>query len=342
MSKSATGYEAAYSFYATHYEVIGEWSLIGKKIRLGKRDKKVCRFCGQGCPEVTFKKEAHAIPESLGNKSLYTTYECDACNQMFGQGIENDFGNWSKPMRNFTGSRGKKGVPTIKIKSAGGSQGKFETMKTEIQQNPADPTPIFQFDEKANAVNFWLRRDPYTPVAVLKTFVRIGLSVLPEEEMPNFRDILLWIRNPNHHANPITGYPILRTFIPGSYTFRPSLFLLRRKKDEILAPYVTFVLGYGNEVFQVWLQSAGRDRHIMGTKITVPSFPVVYTDESDQGVLSTMSLLPEMIDLTDGSLVENDIVPITIQFDTISQEPLKAMSTAPHSQYQTLNLRVIP
>lgn len=80
----------------------------------------------------------------------------------------------------------------------------------------------------------------------------------------------------------------------------------------------------------------------MGTKITVPSYPVVYTDESDQGVLSTMSLLPEMIDLTSGSLVENDIVPITIQFDTISQEPPKAMPTVPHSQYQTLNLRVTP
>ncbi len=134
MSKNATGYEAACSFHDTHYEVIGAWILEpGKKITLGKQDNQVCRFCGQGCPGVTFKKKAHAIPESLGNKSLYTTYECDACNQMFGQGIENDFGNWSKPMRNFAGTRGKRSVPTIKMESAGGSQGGFEPMEIAIQ-----------------------------------------------------------------------------------------------------------------------------------------------------------------------------------------------------------------
>ena len=194
MSKIATGYEAACSFYDTHYEVIGAWFLEpGKKIILGKQDNQVCRFCVQGCPEVTFKSEAHAMPESLGNKSLYTTYECDVCNQMFGQGIENDFGNWSKPMRNFTRTRGKRGVPTIKMESAGGSQGRLGPMEAAIQQNPADPTPIFEFDEKAKTVTFWPRRDPYTPVAVLKTFVKIGLSVLPEEEMPNFRGLLSWI-----------------------------------------------------------------------------------------------------------------------------------------------------
>jgi hypothetical protein len=51
-------------------------------------------FCGESSPEDTFKLEAHALPEALGNKSLTTTYECDACNQGFGRGIENDFGHW--------------------------------------------------------------------------------------------------------------------------------------------------------------------------------------------------------------------------------------------------------
>jgi hypothetical protein len=50
-------------------------------------------FCGEISPEVTFKLEAHALPEALGNKSLTTTHECDACNQGFGRGIENDFGH---------------------------------------------------------------------------------------------------------------------------------------------------------------------------------------------------------------------------------------------------------
>jgi hypothetical protein len=50
----------------------------------------------------------------LGNKSVESTYECDACNEIFGKGIENDLGNWSKPMRTLARIRGKSGVPTIK------------------------------------------------------------------------------------------------------------------------------------------------------------------------------------------------------------------------------------
>ena len=280
---------------------------------MGKQDNQVCRFCGQGCPGVTFKKKAHAIPESLGNKSLYTTYECDACNQMFGQGIENDFGNWSKPMRNFAGTRGKRSVPTIKMESAGGSQGRFEPMEIAIQQNPVDPIPIFKFDEKAKTLNLWPRRDPYTPVAVLKTFVKIGLSVLPEEEIHNFRAMLSWLRNCNHQGQPEGGCPVLRTFVPGPHPFRLSLCLLRRKEDEFLAPYVTFILYHEYEVFQVFLQSDRRDDHIMGESISFPPFPVAYLHE---GTSSQFSLLtPKMVELTGCYLVENDIVPITIQFD---------------------------
>ena len=93
--------EQALSFYAAFYELIGSWALQpGKKEPvLGKTGIQSCRFCGGSSPEVSFQQEAHAIPEALGNKTLFTSYECDNCNQKFGRGIENDLGNWSKPMR---------------------------------------------------------------------------------------------------------------------------------------------------------------------------------------------------------------------------------------------------
>ena len=43
-------------------------------------------------PAVSFRQEAHAIPEALGNKTLFVSYECDRCNNSFGRGIENDLG----------------------------------------------------------------------------------------------------------------------------------------------------------------------------------------------------------------------------------------------------------
>jgi hypothetical protein len=54
----------------------------------------------------------HAVSEMLVNKSLFTAYECDMCDGDFGKGIEQDLGNWSKPMRTMAWIRGKSGVPT--------------------------------------------------------------------------------------------------------------------------------------------------------------------------------------------------------------------------------------
>ena len=47
-------------------------------------ENQICRFCGRSRPEVSFRHGAHARPESLGNKSLFTIYECDSGNQFFG------------------------------------------------------------------------------------------------------------------------------------------------------------------------------------------------------------------------------------------------------------------
>ena len=77
----------AVAFYDRHYDIIGNWFLIpGQKIMLGDTQNRVCRFCGKRSPEVTFESEAHAIPEALGNKSIFSAYECDVCNHMFGLG----------------------------------------------------------------------------------------------------------------------------------------------------------------------------------------------------------------------------------------------------------------
>ena len=103
------------TFYNEHYDFIGEWFVRpGTKIVLGDTNKRVCRFCSLQPLTVKFSKVAHAIPEAIGNKSIETEYECDNCNELFGEGIEHDLGNWSKPMRTMARIRGKTGVPTLK------------------------------------------------------------------------------------------------------------------------------------------------------------------------------------------------------------------------------------
>src|SRR5271156_6826188 len=101
--------------YEEHYQIVSAWCLRpGEKIFLGDKEKRKCRFCGETTPKVSFRKQAHALPECIGNKSLFTYYECDTCNKGFGDGCENDFGNWSLPMRTMSRICGGNGIPTIK------------------------------------------------------------------------------------------------------------------------------------------------------------------------------------------------------------------------------------
>ena len=123
-----TELEKALRFYDDNYDVVAQQFLNpDKRVFLGDKRNRRCRFCGGVRPKVTFKKVAHAVPESLGNKSLFSFYECDDCNRLFGDGIENDLGNWSIPMRTLARIKGKKGFPTMK-------------RRTENRAAAADPT----------------------------------------------------------------------------------------------------------------------------------------------------------------------------------------------------------
>ncbi|MBV8095742.1 MAG: hypothetical protein JO110_21445, partial [Acetobacteraceae bacterium] len=103
MSELEPEIASAIAFYDQHYFGIKAWFLRPGVTNptLGDKHDRVCRFCGEHEPKVTFKDRAHAIPEALGNKSLFTNYECDICNHAFGEGIEKHLGNWSKPSRTF-------------------------------------------------------------------------------------------------------------------------------------------------------------------------------------------------------------------------------------------------
>lgn len=267
--------EANINFYQTHYDIIGQWFVRpGDKIVLGDTSNRVCRFCGKQSPEVTFRKVAHAIPELLGNKSIESAYECDTCNKGFGEGIENDLGNWSKPMRTLIRIRGKGGVPTLK--RGGDKPGwRIEYDQSRLNITAYEDDPIYEVDEKNKQVTFNLRRDAYTPVAVLKAFMKIGLTLLPDDEVGNFLGLMAWVREADHSKPYLNKCPVIYAFQPGPM---PNDFIvaciLRRKQAVTGYPYAFLVLGYGNEVFQVPLPSEKHDGQMSGQSISIHPFPV--------------------------------------------------------------------
>lgn len=261
--------------YETNYDIIGQWFLRPTdKMVLGDMANRVCRFCGKAKPYVTFKKVAHAIPELLGNKSIENAYECDTCNEEFGKGIENDLGNWSKPMRTLIRIRGKTGVPTLK--KGGDKPGwRIEYDQTKLNITSYENDPIFEMDEEKKLVTFKLRRDPYTPVAVLKAFMKIGLTLLPDKEVGNFSGLMAWVREKDHSKLYLSQCPVIYTFRPGPMPNDLIVACVLRRRQNITGfPYAFIVLGYGNEVFQVPLPSDNHDGQISGQSIMMLPFPV--------------------------------------------------------------------
>jgi hypothetical protein len=263
------------AFYAEHYAVIGTCLLArGEKASiLGDVDNRHCRFCGGHPPIVTFKKEAHAIPQSLGNNSLFSAYECDVCNALFGRTIENDFANWSKPMRTFARIRGKNGVPTLKSDSARWRI-EYDNDKNGFNIDHREDNPVFTVDLEHKEITLTLKRDPYTPIGVVKAFVKMGLSLLPESEMQHFTECLAWIRERGDEETFITSLPVIYTVTPGAMpNDKITALILRRDAAHVDVPYAHFVLIYGNEMFQVMLPSRTRDHALNGTQVTIWPFP---------------------------------------------------------------------
>jgi hypothetical protein len=305
-----TSAKDAKRFYE-NYSFIRQWiQEPGKKVILRSTQPGVCRFCCLRAPKVTFKNEAHAIPECTGNRSLFTDYECDDCNRFFGIGIENDFGNWSKAQRALSGVKGKKKrVPALK----GGSTRpwRFEHDSAGIRVTQDEGDPIAVVNEATEEFTLTVPQDPYTPVAVLKAFTKMALSLLPEEELPNFRRAMSWIRNTDHQVGLVktSSFPVLYTFVPGNDPFENSAVLLRRKTDDLpLLPYAMFVLFYGNEVFQTIVPSPERDAAISQN---IPYFPNAY----ELGYLQQVApMRREPIDLTGRCLVKGETIQTVMRY----------------------------
>jgi hypothetical protein len=304
-----TSQEQLFEFYDKHYDQLRVWHLRPGTIEfLGNEGAGKCRFCLKTTPDVTFENEAHAIPEALGNKSLFSYYECDNCNGTFGKGIENDFGNWSKPIRTMLRIRGKNGVPAIKKTDAGW---RIDASSEGLRIGPNLENLPFKVDRDSKRLIFTLQRDPYTPVAVLKAFTKMGLSIFPEEEMESFDFARRWVLSKDHTLGQISKQTLIHTFLPGPLpNDLITLMTYRRKTDESLVPHAFFIVAIANEMFQVFLPSS-KDIHLAGNSVSLMRFPNL----SDLEPALFLPATTNVVDLSGAQIVRRDSVEIVIQYE---------------------------
>ncbi|WP_167516204.1 HNH endonuclease [Mucilaginibacter metallidurans] len=214
-----------------------------------ERNSFVCRFCGKQKPEVTFKKRAHALPEFIGNGSLFTHCECDDCNGWFGRELEVHFASFMHLNHTMFGVRGKKGYP--KFKTTDGTEIVNDGGMIDWQGIPMEQ---LNHDEKTRTLTATQKVPSFIPANVFKALVKMALTIMPAAQLLTFADTMSWLNAPLNDPRFTTSKLWLAYGAIGSSDRFPHIgaALLKRKKltDLELVPMI-FRLNYGNFQFDV-------------------------------------------------------------------------------------------
>ncbi|MGD9678724.1 MAG: HNH endonuclease [Vulcanibacillus sp.] len=197
--------EERLKYFYDNYDIMANYILDGnKKIVLGDKKNQKCRFCGRMASDTKFRMEAHAIPELVGNKILFTNYECDECNQKFSNLLEDHLAAYLSIWRTLMQICGKRGIPKYKKNN---SQIYVDESKVNIITYVDNN--ILQAGEKNRELKIEGTREPYVPIAVYKCFVKMALSIIPGNELSNVNWALEWVGESAHNNSKFNIKPLI-------------------------------------------------------------------------------------------------------------------------------------
>ena len=225
-------------------------------IKKDSKEFRMCRFCGN-INRRFYKKEAHAIPHSIGNYFIFSNNECDKCNSTFGEKIESQLSNYLIAKRSLFGITGKKNKIIYNNKEDG-SILNIETSKNRASMIIRATPDMVLIDESDESVTFKTVSYPYTPFMVYLSFVKIFISTLPIEYYSRNIDILSMFNScikSKKTTEDIIKQLYLQKFASLFVTFLPgppdnNLSILYRK-DINNAPRFILLIRISNLVFQV-------------------------------------------------------------------------------------------
>lgn len=292
--------------------------VIGQKEKrlLGDSGKYECRFCGLSKPDVKFTSKAHVIPDFMGNKTLFSNYECSTCNNFFSR-FETDFANFMLPFNTIAGTISKKNV-SPKYKS--GAQ--FEISNDGKTVNISE-LPLEFFENGKTTFDLKLVLPTYRPDYIYRTLVKIGLALVEKNKLDDFGSSINLLMN-EENIFPFNPCMIFSVF-PFSYDIGKidcSIFL--RKKEIVRnTPKLILVLSYKNFCFQTFLPVED-DCNI---EEEFYPFPFVFPSPLDciEGIETEKIYLPIM--LNSKEKVKGDIIEVTISSKDgiILQEQINAL-----------------
>jgi HNH endonuclease len=304
-------------WFQERYDIIASGHLIagGKRIYLGERDNRVCRYCGRAKPATTFKKTAHAFPEQTGNKILIDNCECDHCNEHFANMLEDDFAKWTMPLRTIGRVKGKSGAPSHKTAD--------ETLRIdapkadELRVTALRDDPRYTVDDATRTITFRMERQPYVPMGVFKCMVKMALAVMPPGDAVSCAHLKTWILEPKHtfESYPYQPLNVIFQAIPGPLRNEAVTYsLLRRIAGRTDIPHMIFVLHFSNALLQITLPMPVEDEAILAAgTCDIALYPHAWGHAEYENKYGRSH--NHVADLSATSIVKDDVVEMRMGYD---------------------------
>lgn len=224
----STVYRNAFEEFIQYYSPDLIATVPDKIPKLRPRAERVCRFCKRDATQVKFKKDAHVIPQIIGNKLLIHDIECDECNSRFSL-FETSFADHIGMFRTTDGLLGQRGIPKFKNKGLTAYSEKDETGKYNIIIEAVLSDKAIHNAED-DTILFKTSKGPFIPLNVMKTLFKIGYSLLHESEISDYHHIDR-ILNTNDLDDKLYNYCNVLAFTFSKFTPKPFVITYRKNPE---------------------------------------------------------------------------------------------------------------
>jgi len=224
------------------------------------KSNRICRFCGNQTPAVSFNHTSHAISESLGNKSIICREECDKCNERFSRTIEPDIANMLSPLLTIYSIHGKKGIRTtmgknfkLSLDESDKSWDNEGTIKLRLNQD--FPKNIEDFFNKQLSLDVSPLK--YIPQNVYKCLCKYVVSVINERYLPDFKETINWINTTTKYCK----LPLVAIGNSQTITDAPYFMVSIRKTNNYNYPYCFALFAIANMAFAFIVPFTSKDKY---------------------------------------------------------------------------------
>jgi hypothetical protein len=285
--------------------MVGDTNFSKKKWR--KKKNHYCIFCNN-TPQTTFNNAPHLISRMIGNTDMFSTFECDRCNNRFSK-LETDLASFLGVGRSVISVSEEKrtpGYPGINLIAKSIEYKNEKILVFDIEN--AEP------NSKEGLTKLMYQKASYTPANVYKLFLKCALSIIPNDEVvSDFQLALRYLRG----EIPLNGAHANIFRFPFCVNMPLHVYLFKRKSITDKLPSFVASFYFHNLIVSIPILLHRDDIKHFNQSIKMPTPPPYFAYGYD---LDTILPTCTKHDLSSPKKLKNESEELVIQFDKTELE----------------------